>query len=314
MIATSRASPISHLNEDSGQTTLGLVASALEPSAEVPATSLDFINDETDREEKLHLLHDKDVREIRATYLGSPSKGEVMGTGDYHEVSDPLVVAASKTAPTGGDEANDLKVQEREQIVDFDMFAEEDMFAEVDPSKPPAALATITRTGHRATLADNWDDPEGYYQHLPGEVLKDKYTISTALGRGVFSTVVKAIDQATQEEKAIKLIRSNETMRKAGMRETSLLTKIEQYEKAQRKSRNYIIRLDEVFEYRNHLCLVFESLAMNLRELLKKFGAGVGLNIRAVQLYASQLFQGLMVLKKCRILHAGTPPLPLSFF
>jgi serine/threonine-protein kinase PRP4 len=47
---------------------------------------------------------------------------------------------------------------------------------------------------------------------------------------------------------------------------------------------------------------------MNLREVLKKFGKDVGLNIRAVRVYAQQLFLALSLLKQCDILHADIKP------
>ena len=47
---------------------------------------------------------------------------------------------------------------------------------------------------------------------------------------------------------------------------------------------------------------------MNLREVIKRFGKDVGLNIRAVRAYAYQLFLGLSLLKKCNIMHADIKP------
>jgi len=47
---------------------------------------------------------------------------------------------------------------------------------------------------------------------------------------------------------------------------------------------------------------------MNLREVVKKFGRDVGLNIRAVRAYAHQLFLALTLLRKCNILHADIKP------
>lgn len=37
-------------------------------------------------------------------------------------------------------------------------------------------------------------------------------------------------------------------------------------------NRKHCIRLLRHFEYRNHVCLVFEPMAMNLRDLTKKYG------------------------------------------
>lgn len=57
-----------------------------------------------------------------------------------------------------------------------------------------------------------------------------------------------------------------------------------------------------------HLCMVFEPLSMNLREVLKKYGKNVGLHIKAVRSYTQQLFLALKLLKKAGILHADIKP------
>lgn len=49
-------------------------------------------------------------------------------------------------------------------------------------------------------------------------------------------------------------------------------------------------------------------LSMNLREVVKRFGKDVGLNMRAVRAYAQQLFLALSLLKKCNIMHADIKP------
>jgi len=69
-----------------------------------------------------------------------------------------------------------------------------------------------------------------------------------------------------------------------------------------------VVRLERTFEHRGHLCLVFESLSMNLRDVVKRFGKDVGLNIRAVRAYAQQLFLALSLLRKCNIMHADIKP------
>lgn len=48
--------------------------------------------------------------------------------------------------------------------------------------------------------------------------------------------------------------------------------------------------------------------SINLREVLKKFGRDVGINLKAVRSYAQQMFLGLSLMKKCNILHADLKP------
>ena len=92
---------------------------------------------------------------------------------------------------------------------------------------------------------------------------------------------------------------------KAGMKELSILHKLMEADPDDKK---HCVRLLRHFEYRNHLCLVFESLSMNLREVLRKYGKDVGINIKAVRVYAQQLLLALSLLRKCNIIHADIKP------
>ena len=48
--------------------------------------------------------------------------------------------------------------------------------------------------------------------------------------------------------------------------------------------------------------------SINLREVLKKFGRDVGINLKAVRAYAQQMFLGLSLMRRCNILHADLKP------
>ncbi|CAA3006103.1 serine threonine- kinase prpf4B [Olea europaea subsp. europaea] len=188
-----------------------------------------------------------------------------------------------------------------------DMFCD-DIFGE----SPAGARKTGKGEGlavERSGLNDNWDDAEGYYGYRFGETLDGRYEITAAHGKGVFSTVVRAKDLKAKpgdpEEVAIKIIRSNETMYKAGMEELIILKKLTG---ADPEDKRHCVRFLSNFKYRNHLCLVFESLHMNLREVLKKFGRNIGLKLTAVRAYAKQLFIALKHLKNCGVLHCDIKP------
>ncbi|XP_012082071.1 serine/threonine-protein kinase prpf4B isoform X2 [Jatropha curcas] len=161
----------------------------------------------------------------------------------------------------------------------------------------------------RSGLNDNWDDAEGYYGYRFGEILDGRYEIVAAHGKGVFSTVVRAKDLKAgigePDEVAIKIIRNNETMHKAGQTEVQILNKLAGSDP---ENKRHCVRFLSSFKYRNHLCLVFESLHMNLREVLKKFGRNIGLKLTAVRTYAKQLFIALKHLKNCGVLHCDIKP------
>ncbi len=104
------------------------------------------------------------------------------------------------------------------QKEEFDMFADEDdMFAEapvVSTAHPETAKAVpIPQSkGVDMSMLDDWDDEEGYYKVILGELLDNRYHVQSNLGRGMFSGVVRATDQKRGKLAAIKIIRNNESM------------------------------------------------------------------------------------------------------
>uniref|UniRef100_A0A0E0D5I0 Homologous-pairing protein 2 homolog n=1 Tax=Oryza meridionalis TaxID=40149 RepID=A0A0E0D5I0_9ORYZ len=135
------------------------------------------------------------------------------------------------------------------------------------------------------TLHNNWEDEEGYYIYHFGEVLQGRYEITARRGKGVFSTVVNAKDLKAQKdgcgEVAIKIICNN----------------IE-------KEKSTIYLGHSLYRYRS----VLESLHMNLREVIKKFGHGNGLKLTAVRAYARQIFIALKHLRHSGVLHCDIKP------
>eukprot|EP01138_Halocafeteria_seosinensis_P011585 gb/GECG01011834.1/.p1 GENE.gb/GECG01011834.1/~~gb/GECG01011834.1/.p1 ORF type:complete len:706 (+),score=131.77 gb/GECG01011834.1/:1-2118(+) len=171
------------------------------------------------------------------------------------------------------------------------------------------------------TLNDNWDDSEGYLKWNAGDMIGGRYRVVVGSGKGVFSSVCLCADtlagkvvpgqKDTPEESsqystvAIKVLRANDTMRKAGMKELGLL---EDLKKQDPHGRSCVIRYLNHFEHRNHLCIAFEPMNLNIREVLDKFGKTVGINIQAVRMYARQLLLALNALRKKEIIHADIKP------
>ncbi|ORY99073.1 kinase-like domain-containing protein [Syncephalastrum racemosum] len=238
-----------------------------------------------------------DQKQAKDQILRDKDHQEPAGTEDVEEMA-----AADYT-----EQKSEPEKQKQQPPAEIDMFsANLDIFADAEGDAAQALLTgAAANSDANPSLLDNWDDAEGYYNVRIGELLDSRYQTVSKLGRGVFSSVVKAKDTVTDEEVAIKIIRNNEIMYKAGLKELGFLNKLKE---ADPENKKHVIRFIRQFEYRNHLCLVFESLSMNLRDVLKKYGKDVGLSIQAVRVYAQQLFLSLTLLKKCNIVHADIKP------
>lgn len=218
---------------------------------------------------------------------------------------------------------------------EFDMFDTEHYNEQPEPAVTGAHLSDKVKTLRAAALAhttsdhahlqDNWDDSEGYYRMRSGEMLGGRFKTVGASGKGVFSSVLLCEDtKAAVAENgtggggtggagvtdavptvAVKIVRNNDTLRRAGEKERELLQALQ---KADPTGRYHVVRMLDSFEHRNHLCLVFEALHLNLKEVLDKFGRGVGLTITSVRAFAKQLLLALKLLGKREIVHADIKP------
>ncbi|KAJ6166680.1 hypothetical protein N7470_002127 [Penicillium chermesinum] len=185
----------------------------------------------------------------------------------------------------------------------FDMFAlddDVDMFGEGPESIAPEAGRELA-----ASMMDDWNDSEGYYKIQLGELIKQQYVVKETIGKGVFSTVVRAYDKKAQNMVAIKIVRQNESMRKTGFREIGILGKLR---KADPDDKHHLIMYKQHFDHKGHLCMVFENLSMDLRTVIRKYGLTSGLKLDDVRKYGRQMFVALKLLRACEIVHADIKP------
>ncbi|KAL8301741.1 hypothetical protein RB597_002255 [Gaeumannomyces tritici] len=212
------------------------------------------------------------------------------------------------SAPDADAQAQDEQVNadedEDEGGDDFDMFNDA-VERYVPPKKASAAEEEAAPQLANGGGILEGDDKDGYYKIRPGEMLDGRYQLQSTLGRGMFSGVARALDTTTKKLVAIKIMRNNDALRKGGFTEIAILQKLNE---ADPEDRKHIVKFERAFEYKGHLCMTFESLSLNLREVLKKFGNNVGINLRGVRVYAYQIFVALGHMRKCSIIHADLKP------
>ncbi|CAE7217303.1 hypothetical protein HRS9139_07813 [Pyrenophora teres f. teres] len=219
-------------------------------------------------------------------------------SSDAYNETDPKALStlpAEKVAP--------VKKQKKE----FDMFASDDEEEEEDVGAETSVVAKGTVLDEK--LLDNWDDPEGYYKLISNELVDGgRYRMIKGLGRGVFANVAQAEEingDANPRIVAIKMIRRNDLMRRASQKEMDFLRKVNE---ADPQDKRHIIRLLGSFDHKGHLCIVFEHMSKNLRDLLKEETNGHGLTLAAVRIYARQMFLGLQHLQDCQVIHLDLKP------
>jgi serine/threonine-protein kinase PRP4 len=221
---------------------------------------------------------------------------------DAYSETDPKVLStlpAEKSGPV------------KKQKKDFDMFDfddDEEEGADVEAEQNDVAKGTVLDE----KLLENWDDPEGYYKVINNELVNGgRHRMIKNLGRGVFANVAQAeeISAENNEQKhnlvAIKMIRRNDLMRKASQKEMDFLRKVNE---ADPEDKRHIVRLLGSFDHKGHLCIIFEHMSKNLRDLLKEETNGHGLALPAVRTYARQMFLGLQHLQNCQVIHLDLKP------
>lgn len=234
--------------------------------------------------------------------------GNGMSAAAYDENrEDPKQVLPLKAAT----EAMDVDQGGDQDENDDDM----DMFASESPSKLKESSSKAAKKP-RVPMVKPGDfegkaEPEtatakdGYFDPLPGDVVGGRYKVQKTLGKGTFASVIRCEDINENKLVAIKVIKNNDYMKELGKTEIKNLKRINE---ADPEDKRCIVRFLGEFMHKQHLCLVFENLNINLRELIKKHGRNHGLHYSAVRRYARQMFLALDHFHKCETVHADLKP------
>ncbi|KAL2189081.1 kinase-like protein [Thermothelomyces heterothallicus CBS 203.75] len=159
---------------------------------------------------------------------------------------------------------------------------------------------------------DGYDNEDSDYILYVNDILgseeaghKNRYLILDVLGQGTFGQVVKCQNMKTQEVVAVKVIKNRTAYFNQSMMEVSVLDLLNT--KLDKNDDHHLLRLKDTFIHRQHLCLVFELLSVNLYELIKQ-NQFRGLSTTLVRVFAQQLLNGLALLNKARLIHCDLKP------
>ena len=150
---------------------------------------------------------------------------------------------------------------------------------------------------------------------------RNRYLILDVLGQGTFGQVVKCQNLKTQEVVAVKVVKNRTAYFNQSMMEVSVLDLVSISSlvncvetdhlklngKLDKHDDHHLLRLKDTFIHRQHLCLVFELLSVNLYELIKQ-NQFRGLSTTLVRVFAQQLLNGLSLLNKARLIHCDLKP------
>jgi len=113
---------------------------------------------------------------------------------------------------------------------------------------------------------NGFDDKEGDYKIVEGDHIAYRYEVKEILGSGSFGQVVKVFDHKVNETMALKIIKNSPKFEYQAQVEVQILKHLKDNDPYDKQN---IIQMKEVTKFRNHLCVTFELLSINLYDFLK---------------------------------------------
>ncbi|CAK8690156.1 unnamed protein product [Clavelina lepadiformis] len=151
---------------------------------------------------------------------------------------------------------------------------------------------------------NGYDDAQCSYITVPHDHIAYRYEILKVIGKGSFGQVVKAYDHKMQQHVALKIVRNEKRFHRQAAEEIRIL---EHLRKQDKDNVMNIIHMMESFTFRNHICMTFELLSINLYELIKK-NKFQGFSLQLVRKFAHSILQCLDALHGNRIIHCDLKP------
>lgn len=169
---------------------------------------------------------------------------------------------------------------------------------------PSVPFAATGPTREALPSISPWDDKEGHYIVNVGDDLTPRYKIIRLLGQGTFGKVVECLDRETQRLCAIKIIRAVQKYRDASKIEIRVLDTLKRHDP---RNSNKCLHLNDCFDFRNHVCMVFDLLGQSIYDWLKD-NSFCPFPPNQIQLFARQLFSSVAFLHRLRLIHTDLKP------
>ncbi|CAA6668023.1 unnamed protein product [Spirodela intermedia] len=146
------------------------------------------------------------------------------------------------------------------------------------------------------------DDKDGHFMFAVGENLTSRYKIYSKMGEGTFGQVLECWDRERKEMVAIKVIRGIKKYREAAMIEIDVLQELATNDKSGR-----CVQIRNWFDYRNHICIVFEKLGPSLYDFLRKNNYR-SFPVDLVRELGRQLLECVAFMHELRLIHTDLKP------
>lgn len=170
---------------------------------------------------------------------------------------------------------------------------------------PNYAYSSIYYKGGPCNGSPPWrqDDKDGHYVFAIGDNLTPRYRIMSKMGEGTFGQVLECLDNERKEIVAIKIVRSIQKYREAAMIEIDVLQKLGRYDSGGTRC----VQIRNWFDYRNHICIVFERLGPSLYDFLRK-NSYRSFPIDLAREFGRQLLESVAFMHDLRLIHTDLKP------
>ncbi|XP_032973759.1 dual specificity tyrosine-phosphorylation-regulated kinase 4 [Rhinolophus ferrumequinum] len=150
----------------------------------------------------------------------------------------------------------------------------------------------------------SFDDEHGSYMKVLHDHIAYRYEVLEMIGKGSFGQVAKCLDHKNNELVALKIIRNKKRFHLQALVELKILDALRRKDKDNTYN---VVHMKDFFYFRNHLCITFELLGINLYELMKnnKFQ---GFSLSIIRHFTLSVLKCLQMLYVEKIIHCDLKP------
>ncbi|XP_038176404.1 dual specificity tyrosine-phosphorylation-regulated kinase 4 [Arvicola amphibius] len=187
---------------------------------------------------------------------------------------------------------NQLSPYEQSEILGYSEL----WFLGLEAKKLKVAPEKFSKTG--------FDDEHGSYVKVLHDHIAYRYEVLDMIGKGSFGQVVKCLDHKNNELVALKIIRNKKRFHHQALVELKILEALRRKDK---DNTHNVVHMKDFFYFRNHLCITFELLGINLYELMKN-NSFQGFSLSIVRRFTLSVLKCLQMLYVEKIIHCDLKP------